>query len=310
MLIFGVLIVSLLIAGGYALAGLHYAALLTGSNRRRLRGTPADFGMRFREVRFLNADQLTLAGWLLESPGARATVVIVHNRDGNRSDSQHALLRLQTEYVMRGFNVFAFDLAGRGESSGRRDQLGDAERRDVRAAVAYAHRQTAALPIVVHGFGFGASLSLDVATTMQVVAAVIADSPIASMRDFLREHHRQIPPFLFPFTCWLSRRIYRSDVDALVPIDLMHRVKQPVLLIHAEGDPMVHPSHTLNLAAASLSPRTETWLLEGWAGHATYYRERPHAYIQRCLAFIDRALPMRLVAPGVPAGARPVPSAG
>lgn len=290
-------LVLLFVVLAYLGVALYFAELFTRSKRTRVQGTPEDLDIRFQDVQFLTADRTTLTGWFQESPGARAAVILIHDRDGNRADGRQGLLQLQVDYVRRGFNVFSFDLRGRGESAGRRDHLGVTEQIDVQAALAYVRRRTAPLPILLHGFGFGASLALQASTDATDVAGVIADSPIASMRDLLRYRYRQLPESTFKLACWLSRRVFRGDTRALAPIDLIGQLDTPVLFIHAEVDDVVPESHTLNLCAASLNPRHETWMLHDFQGHCTYYVEHPKEYLAHCLQFIDEIVPARFLTP-------------
>lgn len=292
-----VIALALIVLAGLSYAGfaIYFADVYTRSKRHRVHGTPADRGLRFQDVQFLTADRLTLNGWFLESPGARAIVVIIHDRDGTRADPRQSLLDLQADYVRRGFNVFAFDLRGRGESAGRRDHLGTTERIDVEAAIAYVRRREPKLPIVLHSFGFGAALAIDFAAKSQLIAGVIADSPVATMRDLLRFHHPRVPDHLFNLSRWVARRLFRADADALAPIETIGQVGIPILFIHAEVDLEVPESHTLNLAAASLSDRHQIWTLHEHVGHCSYYPEHPREYMSRCMAFIDEIVPARLL---------------
>ena len=291
---FAIVLIAVL---GYVGSAVFLADLYTRSKRHRVQGTPTDLGLRFQDVQFLTADRLTLNGWFLESPGARATVLIVHDRAGTRADANQGLLHLQVDYVRRGFNVFSFDLRGRGESAGRRDQLGTTERLDVEAAIAYLRRRVGQTPIVLHGFGFGASLAIEATPGATEVAGVIADSPVASVRDLLRYQHQRVPEHMFNASCWFARRLFDADPHSLAPIDVVDQVGVPILFIHAARDLEVPESHTLNLAAASLNDRHEVWALEDHQGHCDYYPEHPLEYMERCLAFIDRVVPARMLTP-------------
>lgn len=291
---FAILVVGVL---AYVGTAIYFADLYARSKRRRVQGTPADLGLRFQDVQFLTADQLTLNGWFLESPGARATVLLVHDRGGTRADADHGLLAMQADYVRRGFNVFAFDLRGRGESAGRRDHLGTTERLDVQAAIAYVRRRAGQIPIVLHGFGFGAALAIEATPGVSEIAGVIADSPVASMRDLLRHQHPRLPEHLFNASCWFARRLFDADPDSLTPIDVVDHVEVPILFIHAQLDDEVPESHSLNLAAASLNDRHEVWALDDHHGHCCYYPQHPLAYIDHCMGFIDRIVPARLLTP-------------
>lgn len=149
---------------------------LTRCRRRRVQGSPADLGLRYEEAQFLTADRLTLRGWFLESPGARAVVVLVHDLEATRTDVDRRLLDLARDYVRRGYSVFTFDLRGHGESGGTRDTLGRDEKLDVAAAVACVRRRAAGVPVILHGFGFGAAVALAAAANRTEVTAVVADT--------------------------------------------------------------------------------------------------------------------------------------
>jgi uncharacterized protein len=294
-----VLVVAILAVSGVAFfhlaAALYLAEAFTRSKRRRVQGTPGDLGLRYEEIQFLTADRLILHGWFLESPGARATIVFVHDIEGTRADREQGLLHLQRDYVRRGFHVFAFDLRGRGESNGRRDHLGQSERLDLQAAVAYVKRRTGLLPIILHGFGMGASLAVMAAGRGIDVAAVVADSPFCSMRSYLRLRHPRVPRYLFNLAAFVSRKVFKADVDALAPIEVVDRASVPMLFIHADGDAEVPVAHTLNLAAASLDSRNELWVEPDLLEHCGVYLHAPDAYVRRCLGLVEQVVPARLL---------------
>ncbi|MSQ42552.1 MAG: alpha/beta fold hydrolase, partial [Dehalococcoidia bacterium] len=260
---------------------------LTRSKRHRVQGTPADLGLRYDEVQFLTADRLTLRGWFLESPGARATIVLVHDLEATRADPTRRLLQLQRDYVRRGLSVFAFDIRGHGESAGRRDSLGLNERLDVLAAVAYVRRRVGdAQPVLLHGFGFGAALAITAAARSTEVTAVIADSAFLTMREYIHLRWRHLPGPVLALVLLFARRVYRADADALRPVKAIAQVTVPILLIHNEGDELVPLAHSLNLAAASLDGRDQVWVVADCGGHGTGYRQLPDAYLRRCLEFL------------------------
>jgi fermentation-respiration switch protein FrsA (DUF1100 family) len=281
---------------GHLVVAAILSNVLTRARRRRVEGTPADLGLRYEEIQFSSADGIALLGWWLESPGARATVVLVHDIDGTRSDRSLGLLTLQRDYLRRGLNVLAFDLRGRGESGGRHNTFGASERADVSAAIGYARERTGDLPVIVHGFGLGGALAIDAAAVGLQVALVIADSTLTSVRAYLRRRWARIPRPTFALACRLSRRRFGADPDALQPLEAVAAASPvPILFIHGEADQLVPVAHSLNIAAASLNARNIVWRVPG-AGHCTAYRRAPDAYVRRCLDFIEAVLPARPVA--------------
>jgi uncharacterized protein len=292
-MLWGFLALAALGAAGLLFVAVYLADAITGGRRMRVQGTPADVSLRYEEVQFLTADRLTLRGWFMEAPGARATVVLVHEAGTTRADRTRGLLRLHRDYVRRGFSVFAFDLRAHGESGGKRDTLGRNERLDVQAAVAYVRRRSGRTPILLHGFGYGASLAIDAVARGVDVAGVIADSPFTTMRSFLRAHYRGVPGPVFRVALWVSHRLFGCDASTLNPIQAVEKVHVPLLFIHSEVDDVVPASHTLNLSAASLDPRVRVWVVDDHTGHGTAYVDDPDAYLRHCLQFVDEVVPAR-----------------
>ncbi len=293
MLLWGVLVTLLVLLATHIAAAVVLADAMTRARRRRVEGTPADLGLRYEDVMFTTKDRVILQGWYLESPGARASVVLVHDIAGTRSDRSLGLLTLQRDYLRRGVNVLAFDLRGRGESATNRDTFGARERLDVAAAVEFARGRAPELPIVIHGFGFGAALAL-VATSQGLAAdLVIADSSFSYARDYIRRRWRSVPRPTFDLACRIARRRFGAEIHAIEPLAAVAAASPvPTLFIHGEADRIVPVAHSLNIAAVSMNARDALWRVPG-AGHCDAYRRSPDAYVSRCVDFIDSAVPTR-----------------
>ena len=287
--------IGILAIAAHVLAAYALARRMTRIKRVRVTGTPADLYLDHEELTFPAADGLVLRGWYLASPGARASVVIVHDDVGNRSDAGIGLLELQRDYLRSGLNVVSFDLRGRGESSGQHSQLGVGELADVIGAVRYAlHRSDA--PVALHGFGAGATLALSAAASHDDVVAVVADSPWLSMRDRVRFRYEHVPGHVFALATAFAAWRFGAELDAVTPARSMHEMEDTsVLYVHSENNRETPVEHTLNLAAASLNDADEIWMpYEG--GHCGAYRADSADYMHRCLQFINRAIPARVPA--------------
>ncbi len=287
--------VGVLVIAAHLLAAYALARRMTRIKRVRVSGSPADLYLDHEDLTFPAADGLALRGWYLANPGAHASVVIVHDDVGNRSDPGIGLLELQRDYVRSGLNVVSFDLRGRGESSGQRNQLGAGEIADVIGAVRYA-RHRSDVPVVLHGFGTGATLALSAAASQDGVAAVVADSPWVSMRDRVRVRYEHVPAHIFALATALAHWRFGAELDAVMPARSMHELEETsVLYVHSENNRETPLEHTLNLAAASLNDADEIWMpYEGT--HRGAYRTDPADYMHRCLQFINRAIPARVPA--------------
>jgi alpha-beta hydrolase superfamily lysophospholipase len=286
-----VLVVAAIFGGAFLIA-----ERLTRPRRRRVRGTPDDAGLRYEEIQFLSAGDLILRGWFVASPGAKATVILMHGEGENRASVRPGLLDLLGDYVAHGFNAFAFDLRGHGESAGSRGSFGELEVRDVEAAIACVRRHAGAVPIVLHGFGTGATYAIVAAERSREVRVVIADTPVGSIRQHLLHRASPATRWLLPLAFRMAKRWFEADVNALAPHGAMRDLDVPVLLIHGVRDPLVPTAHSINLAAASLHHATTLWRVEAPRDHAGAYPSDPEGYMRRCVTHIDAAMPGTIAA--------------
>ena len=145
--------------------------------------TPANAGLAFDPVAFATTEaaEARLKGWWIPAePGARYarfTVLYLHGKDGNLSDSVDAVTALHAA----GLNVFAFDYRGYGQSQFQRPS--EARwREDADWAIQYltGTRHVAPGSVVLDGRDLGANMALEVAAAHPELAGVVLDSPIES----------------------------------------------------------------------------------------------------------------------------------
>jgi len=265
---------------------------------------------------FQVSDGTVLRGdfWAQSQPAP--TIVLCHgyriNRSVMRSIAAH-------EYNL-GFNILFFDFRGHGDSDSVLTSGGNAEVRDLEAAIEVAARQPETLSgkIILHGFSMGASVAL-LTPPSPHVAAIIADSPYARSDDIMRRivHYqmtREIRRWplvlryassLFPAFVWfitslgflVFRLRYGYNVVAR-PDTSFKRWKRrakttlqqhaiPILLVHAEGDDLIPITHARQIAAEAKACEVplETFFVDG-GPHCGAYGSSPRAYNQRVRAFL------------------------
>ncbi|MGZ3585015.1 MAG: alpha/beta hydrolase [Ktedonobacterales bacterium] len=225
-----------------------------------------------------------LCGEFWAQPHPAPTVVICHGYRVHR-----ALLRpvAALEYA-HGYNTLLFDFRGHGESAAVATSGGNAEVRDLAAALDVAAQQPETLPnqLFIHGFSMGGAVALLLPPRFDV-AGIIADSPYARLDEILRqlitwqltEHStkwiRPLRSLRLGFPA-LARAIFvasdlifrvrfrhplraRPDVRLRsLRLRLSNRVptpgkRTPILLIHSVRDPLIPMDHTLRLALAARS---------------------------------------------------------
>lgn len=280
-----------------------------------------------RSLLFNASDGTLLCGDFWAQPIPAPTVILCH---GYRISRSHLRPVAQLEYAC-GYNVLFFDFRGHGDSESVMTTAGNAEVRDMEAAIFVAGIQPETMPgkIIIHGFSMGAAVALLTAPHPNVVA-IIADSPYARSDDILRRlvafrlvdewilryPLRPLPQSLVTILAWsivtMSRIVFRLRFGFTViarPDSSFKRWKQrskkilqyhpiPILLIHSSGDnliPIEH-AHQIKAEAAACGAPLETYFVDAKV-HCGAYGWNPLQYnlvIQTFLAkhLLD-ALPER-----------------
>jgi uncharacterized protein len=135
-----------------------------------------------RSLLFAASDGTLLSGEFWAQTQAAPTIILCH---GYRASRSH-LRSVATLNYACGYNVLLFDFRGHGDSDSVMTSGGNAEIRDVQAAIEVARLQpeSRAGQIILYGFSMGAAVALMVPWHPDV-AAIIADSPYARSEDIL-----------------------------------------------------------------------------------------------------------------------------
>lgn len=280
-----------------------------------------------RSLLFHAADGTLLRGIFWAQSHPAPTIILCH---GYRVASTHLRPAAELEYSY-GYNVLFFDFRGHGDSDSVLTSAGNAEVRDLEAALFVARQQPETLPgkIILHGFSMGASVAL-LLPPQEDVVAIIADSPYSRSDDImcrlvvaqLAEQFKHWPSYLqflrhsFPLlarwiveVCKVNFRL-RFGYSVVARPDLSFkrwkiRSKQalcqqsiPILLIHSAGDTLIPIDHARKLVAEAQScgVALETYFVEN-VNHCGAYGVDPEAYnalLQRFLApHLKDALPQQ-----------------
>ena len=218
---------------------------------RRL--SPWDLGMPFEEVSFVVTDEasggrLGIAGWWIPAPARpeRETgrcAVLLHGY----SDAKVGAIAWAGPWRELGFHVLALDLRAHGESEGTFSTGGWFERHDVAQVIDQlrADRPAETRHVVLFGVSLGASVALAAAEVLGqagpgVVSAVVLESPFADFRGAALRHMDRLG---LPVG-WIGRAAValaqwraHADFGAVRPVDLLRRVRCPVMVICARTIP-------------------------------------------------------------------------
>lgn len=286
----------------------------TGMELTRLPAVPVtgapEGDLTFRPVQFPSReDGVRLRGWYIPAAageGSEKTVILIHDRGGNRLQEHLPAAELAAALVEAGYNVLLYDSRAHGNSGGGSHTLGMDEIRDVGGAVDFLKGMRAdggeaqPLSIAVLGHGIGGVTAIRAAARIYEIDAVIADSPFADLSEHV---HRNIDQWTglpaLPFRL-LTPRLLRSftkvDFAAVSPVADVAGMAKPVMIIHGLDDRVVPHEDSLALARAAAGP-ADLWLVPG-ADHQEAFPLNKEEYVRRILAFLAGAAGAAGAAPG------------
>ncbi|HEY3993956.1 MAG TPA: alpha/beta fold hydrolase [Ktedonobacteraceae bacterium] len=266
-----------------------------------------------RAVTFQAADGVLLRGEFWAQPHSAPTIILSH---GFHFPSCYFRSVAALEYS-HGVNILLFDYRGHGKSFHSSTTCGNAEVNDLAAAVevAASQEETACGRVYIHGFSMGAAVAL-LLPRHAAIAGIIADSSYARLDEMIHLLMKQIfaqemlrwralakvmhplIPMLAHLTLFGGRLLFHARYHH----SLIARPEQaissqttstsgtlppPLLLIHAENDPLIalHHAHRL-VAVARASGRAVQAYYTPCAIHCGSYGYDPQQYMALLLTFM------------------------
>jgi pimeloyl-ACP methyl ester carboxylesterase len=266
------------------------AGYLWAKPPRVLLKEPVPPDIHLEEVYFPSRDGLRLHGLHLAGRADSPVVILCHGYYRSLAEP----FSLGCELNRLGYHVLRFDFRGCGLSAGRFTTLGYREVADVLGAVDHLHERLGPRPVGALGISMGAVAALRAASDCPDIAAVVADSAYADLKDTICHKTREtlrLPPLVglgwasIRFGEWLSG----GNVAAVRAVDAAARLTpRPLLLIHGEKDDYLPPDNAERLFEAAREPK-ELWLAPG-SGHAMARLDHGREYVARVHAFFQRWL--------------------
>lgn len=184
-----------------------------------------------------------------QEPQALPCVVCLHGNSSCRLEALHNIRMI----LQRGITVFSFDFAGCGLSQGEYISLGHHEKDDAHAVIEYLRGTGQVSTIALWGRSMGAATALLHGHRDPSIAAVILDSPFASLEQVVRELVDRMPLKYKPrFLINAAIRIVRKsvlkrtgmDLLNLRPIENVHTCFIPAVFVAGADDELIRPHHT------------------------------------------------------------------
>ena len=156
------------------------------------------------------------------------------------------------DFLLHGFNLFAFDFIGCGMSDGDHISLGYNEQHDVNCIVDYLKKTGLVSKIFLYGRSMGAATTLLYISHSPdpAIAGAVMDSPFARFNDLFKDIAATfgVPEFFVgAFYSFVKTAImdkHGFDIENLNPIDGVDKAKVPVIFVHASNDTLIPSKHS------------------------------------------------------------------
>ena len=172
-------------------------------------------------------------------------------------------------YSKIGFNVLVVDPRAHGESDGKYNTIGFDESTDDIAWVKFLRDEYNMNTIIFHGICIGAAGGLYAALSEECsnyVKGIVAEGMYANFGESMKNHliERNKPVGLvYPLIKFWMKLHTGHDMD-FGPIDVIHKLDKPLLMIHSKEDAYSTPEYAQKLYDACLSKhKTLSWHSRG-----------------------------------------------
>jgi fermentation-respiration switch protein FrsA (DUF1100 family) len=250
--------------------------------------SPEDLDLPYEDLSFDVADEATggreklrLPAWWIPArePGGDRCVVIVHGY----ADSKVGGIAWAPTFVEMGWNVLAVDLRAHGEAQGRYTTAGYFERHDLSQIVDQirATRPGQTRRLVLFGVSLGAAVVGGTADLRQAEAggacdvdAVIMECPYRDYPGAAQTHAAVMGmpgPMFQGAAIKLAERMSGADFYACSPVDVIPRLRCPVMVIHGAEDLFIDPAHMDAVEAATRGRAADLGPTVYWRAQKTHH---------------------------------------
>ncbi len=276
----------------YLLVGSYLANQLTEPKRQTQRNSPANYSLKFEELKIYSRDRLALASWFIPAESDRA-ILLVHGLASCRScEFDGRFVEFASQLHDLGLNILMIDLRAHGQSEGSHVTFGIKEKWDVLGAIDWLEQQ-GFKKIGVLGVSLGAASTVEAAVDPQGgdrIAAIVLDSCFSSVPELLGKNFPEetgYPNWLLPGGILMTRLLFDANLNLISPSSQLPRFRAPLMLIYGEQDRYLPLAQINEMISARRD--ADTWLVAD-AGHARIYNGHSREYVSRVGRFFIQSL--------------------
>ncbi len=194
-----------------------------------------------RDMHIVN-EGLNLYGEYFDFGNSKAVIIVPGRTEGLIYGYYFA-----KPYAESGYNVLSVDQRAHGKSDGKYNSVGFEEYKDVLAWAKLLHEEYGVESVILHGICIGACCSMFALTSEgcpDYVDGMVAEGMYPNFRESFKNHVIAFKQPLYP-TLPLIGALIRWHTGANIkfgPIDVIEKLKKPLLMLHSKEDVFSLPS--------------------------------------------------------------------
>lgn len=169
------------------------------------------------------------------------------------TENKMSSLKYANLFLKRGFNAVIYDQRRHGKTGGTTTSYGYYEKNDLQAIVQWLQKKEGDILLGIHGESMGAATTLLYAAENRKGADFyIVDCPYSDLKELLAYRMKcevkLLPVQLFlPIGNLFLKLRDRYGMEDVSPVQVIDRIKEPVLFIHSKKDDYILPYMTKDL---------------------------------------------------------------
>lgn len=223
---------------------------------------------KYRKTLTINSEGFKLVAEYFDF-GFKRTVIIIPGRSESGTYSYY----FAEPYRKSGFNVLAVDNRCHGLSEGKYNTLGVKEHKDLINWTNYLHNEFGIDEVIVHGICIGSATAIIALTRdccSPYLKGMIAEGTYTTFKEiFINQLKKRKKP-TWPHTGEVLGLVSckaGTNVLKYSPINLIDKVKVPVLFLYSKQDSFAKPDKSIELFNKVTSEKRLVWFDKGEHSH-------------------------------------------
>lgn len=253
--------------------------------------TPRKYGLAYENVSVDLADSVNLRGYYIPATGAKSnsTVIVLHGINGCKEQQ----LETAAYLAQNGFNVFAFDSRGHGESGGKFCTYGYYEKKDFSKVIDYILQKDSSQKVAIFGHSMGGAIALQTLAYDPRIKCGVIESTFSTLREIVSDYMKRMfffgPRAVSDIALNRAAELANFNPDEVRPEESAKQITQPILMAHGDSDKHINIAYGKR-NFANLKSEVKIWRTIPGAAHMNVHKIGGYTFMREIVDFLHKYL--------------------